>query len=331
MYTVVALPKTINFKESNMKFGVSISSYSSPWEDIRDSIISMDAGRWNSVWCPDHFIPPAAWKGAEDQPMFEAWTLMAAAAGMTSKIRLGHMVSGNTYRNPALVAKMATTIDQVSQGRFTLSVGAAWFQREHEAYGWEYPSMKERQDRFEEACALIRALFTSNDPVDFDGKFYKLDQAPLSPGCVQQPHIPIMVGGMGERRTLRTLARYGDVWNLDGFAVGREDSRQYGGMSIELYKRKVDIINRHCEEWGRDPSEISYTISMPTKLSNDQAEVDKFIEQVGPGTVAGSAEYIVDRVGEFIEAGVSEIMFSPRPSDREVLERLDDQVVAVFQ
>ena len=87
-----------------MKFGVSISSYSSPWEDIRDSIISMDAGRWNSVWCPDHFIPPAAWKGAEDQPMFEAWTLMAAAAGMTNKIRLGHMVSGNTYRNPALVA-----------------------------------------------------------------------------------------------------------------------------------------------------------------------------------------------------------------------------------
>ena len=129
MYTVVTLKKTIKLEYYNMKFGVSISSYSSPWEDIRDTIISMDAGRWTSVWCPEHFIPPAAWKGAEDQPMFEAWTLMAAGAGMTNKIRLGHMVSVNTYRNPALVAKMAPTIDQVSQGRFTLSVGAAWFQR----------------------------------------------------------------------------------------------------------------------------------------------------------------------------------------------------------
>jgi len=97
------------------------------------------------------------------------FTLIAAAAGMTDKLRLGHMVAGNTYRNPGLVAKMATTIDQVSHGRFTLSIGAAWFKREHEAYGWEYPSLKERSDRFEEACALIRALFTSDSPVDFQG------------------------------------------------------------------------------------------------------------------------------------------------------------------
>jgi len=313
-----------------MKFGVSVASYSTTWDDIRASIETMEAGRWDSLWFPDHVIPPSAWKGAEDQPMLEAWTLIAAAAGMTEKLRLGHMVSGNTYRNPALVAKMATTIDQVSHGRFTLSIGAAWFKREHEAYGWAYPSMRERQDRFEEACALIRALFTSESPVDFQGRFYQLDSAPLSPASVQKPHIPIMVGGMGERRTLRTLAKYGDVWNLDGFAVGREDSRALGGMSLELYRHKINVLNRHCEDVGRDAGEIKHTISMPTKLSNDKAEVDEFIQRVGPGTVAGNAEYIVDRVGEFIDAGVDEIMFSPRPSDFEALQRLDEEVVAAF-
>jgi alkanesulfonate monooxygenase SsuD/methylene tetrahydromethanopterin reductase-like flavin-dependent oxidoreductase (luciferase family) len=313
-----------------MKFGISVASYSATWDDIRSSIQTMEAGRFESLWVPDHFIPPSSWKGAEDQPMHEAWTLIAAAAGMTEKLRLGHMVIGNTYRNPALVAKMATTIDQISHGRFTLSFGAAWFQREHEAYGWEYPSIKERSDRFEEACALIRELFTSDSPVDFQGRYYQLDSAPLSPGSFQKPHIPIMVGGMGERRTLRTLAKYGDIWNLDGFSVGSENARSHGGMSLELYKHKVAIIERHCEDVGRDPSEIKYTISMPTKLSNNQAEADEFIKQVGPGTVAGNAEYIVDRVGEFIDAGVDEIMFSPRPSDSEAIQRLDEEVVASF-
>lgn len=313
-----------------MKFGVSVASYSTTWDDIRASIETMEAGRFESLWVPDHFIPPSSWKGAEDQPMHEAWTLIAAAAGITEKLRLGHMVIGNTYRNPALVAKMATTIDQISHGRFTLSFGAAWFKREHEAYGWTYPSVKERSDRFEEACALIRALLTSDTPVDFQGRYYQLESAPLSPASFQKPHIPIMVGGMGEKRTLRTLAKYGDIWNLDGFSVGSENARSHGGMSLELYKHKIDVINRHCEEVGRDPSEIKYTISMPTKLSNNQTEVDEFIQKVGPGTVAGNAEYIVDRVGEFIDAGVDEIMFSPRPSDSEAIQRLDEEVVAAF-
>ena len=154
-----------------MKIGASVASYTTTWDDIHAAIDTLEAGRWDSLWFPDHFIPPQAWKGAQDEPIYEAWTLIAAAAGMTQKLRLGHLVTGNTYRNPALLAKMATTVDQVSHGRLTLSIGAAWFKREHEAYGWEYPSMRERQDRFEEACALIRALFTADGPVDFEGRF----------------------------------------------------------------------------------------------------------------------------------------------------------------
>ena len=313
-----------------MKFGASISSYTTTWDSIESAIHTMESGGWDSIWFPDHFIPPAAWKGGEDQPIFESWSLLAAVAGMTEKLRMGHMVNGNTYRNPALVAKMATTIDQISRGRFILSHGAAWFQREHDAYGWEFPSLKERSDRFEESCKLIRLLLNSEEPVNFEGEYYSLENAPLSPKSFQNPHIPIMIGGLGEKRTLRTLARYGDMWNLDGFAVGKEENVRYGGMSLELFNRKVDILHQHCEKAGRDPSEISLTISMPTKLSTDKSETDAFIKQVGPGTVAGTADYIVSRVGEFMEAGVDEIMFSPRPSDSESLQALDEEVLSAF-
>ena len=313
-----------------MKFGASISSYTTTWDSIETAIKTMESGNWDSIWFPDHFIPPAAWKGAEDQPIFESWSLLAAVAGMTEKLRMGHMVNGNTNSNPALVAKMEATIDQISRGRFILSHGAAWFQREHEAYGWEFPSLRERSDRFEESCALIRTLLSSEEPVNFKGKYYSLENAPLSPSSVQKPHIPIMVGGLGEKRTLRTLAKYGDMWNLDGFGVGKEENVRYGGMSLELFNRKVDILHKHCEGVGRDPSEISLTISMPTKLSTNQKETDAFIKQVGPGTVAGSADYIVSRVGEFLEAGVDEIMFSPRPSDSESLQALDEEVLSAF-
>ena len=313
-----------------MKFGASVSSYTTSWDEISGAIGTMESGRWESIWFPDHFIPPAAWKGAEDQPIFESWSLLAAVAGMTTKLRMGHMVSGNTYRNPGLVAKMATTIDQISQGRFILSVGAAWFKREHEAYGWDFPSLGERSNRFEEACQLIHELFTATGPVDFNGKYYTLDKAPLSPAAVQNPHIPIMIGGMGEKRTLRTLAKYGDIWNLDGFAVGKEENERYGGMSLQLYKHKVEVIEKHCEDVGRDPSEIKYTISMPIKLSENTDETELLIDQVGSGTVAGTADYIIHRVGEFIEAGVDEIMFSPRPSNSESLQRLDEEVLSAF-
>ena len=314
-----------------MKFGASIASYTTTWDDIRAAVETLEAGRWDSVWFPDHFVPPSAWKGAEDQPAYEAWMLTAAVAGMTEKLRMGHLVTGNTYRNPAHVAKMAATTDQISHGRFTLGIGAAWFKREHEAYGWEYPSVRDRQDRFEEACELIRALFTSDTPVDYQGKHYQLDSAPLSPGCFQSPHVPIMVGGMGERRTLRTLARYGDIWNLDGFAVGAEANRALGGMSLELYRRKVDVINRHCENVGRDPGDIKHTVFMPTMLSSDQTAANEFIQRVGPGTVAGTASYIIERVGEFIEEGAVEIMFAPRPSSTEALQALDEEVISAFQ
>jgi alkanesulfonate monooxygenase SsuD/methylene tetrahydromethanopterin reductase-like flavin-dependent oxidoreductase (luciferase family) len=308
-----------------MKFGAQVSCYLTTWDEIRAVVETMEAGRWYSMYHADHFVPPNRPGAGEYEPAYEGYSTIAAVASITNRLRLGHLVLGNTYRNPALVAKMAGTIDHISHGRFQLGIGAAWFQREHEAYGWDFPPMRERSDRFEEACSLIRALFTSDSPVDFEGQYYRLDGASLSPGSVQEPHIPILVGGTGETRTLRTLAMYGDVFNLDGFAARRD-----GGMSLNLYRRKIDVLNRHCEAVGRDPGEIRHTVLVPTKISDDKADVDEFIEAIGPGTIAGTAEYVIDRVGELVDEGVDEIMFGRLPNDPQEFQRFEEEVIAAF-
>ena len=209
-------------------------------------------------------------------------------------------------------------------GRFCLSIGAAWFKREHEAYGWDFPSMKERQDRLEEACKLIRELIHADGPVTHEGEYYKLDNALLAPGSFGDP-IPIMVGGTGEKRTLRTLARYGDVFNLDGWAGGP--------MTAEYLNYKWSVVERHCENTGRDPAEIRKTILIPALLSDDKAAVDAFMQgrRLGAGSAAGSKNYIIDRVGEIIDAGVDEIMFGGILSDQpDEFVRFEEEVIAAF-
>ena len=304
-----------------MKFGAQVSCYRTTWDDIRAVIETMEEGRWHSLYHADHFVPPNAPRSDEPLTAYEGYSLIAAAAAMTERLRLGHLVLGNTYRNPALVAKMAGTIDQISHGRFTLAIGAGWFQREHEAYGWSFPSMRERSDRLEEAAELIHLLFTSDGPVTFEGQYYQLDDAPLSPNGLQQP-IPLLIGGTGPKRTLRTLAMYGDVFNLDGFARR--------GMSVELLREKREILEQHCERIGRDPAEIRVTMLVPTKLTDDQREADEFVELIGPKTVAGSADYIVQRLGEFVDEGVDEVMFGRLPNTSADFQRFEEEVIAQF-
>ena len=305
-----------------MDFGVQVNVYRTSWKEISASVEAMEKGNWDSVWFADHYIPPGANKEQESLTAFEGLIAIATVAGMTKKLRLGNLVLGNTYRNPAHVAKIAGTIDTVSEGRFTLAIGAGWYQREHEAYGWEFPSMKERQDKFEEACQLIRMLIHSKDPVDFKGEHYQIDQALLSPGSFKDP-IPIMVGGTGPKRTLRTLARYGDVMNLDGWAGG--------GMSLEHYQNKSSILEKHCEDCSRDPADIRRTLLMPCYLTEDQDLIDRAVKGLGPGTVAGSKNYIIDRISEFKEEGIAEIMFGGIPSgNTELLNQFEKEILSAF-
>lgn len=310
-----------------MEFGVQVNVYRTDWESVGATVKAMEAGNWDSVWFADHFIPPGGGGNDEQEAMtaFEGLAAIAMVAGMTKKLRLGNLVLGNTYRNPAHTAKIAGTIDTMSGGRFTLAIGAGWYQREHEAYGWKFPSMQERQDRFEEACELMRLLIRNNEPVDFEGKYHQLDHAQLAPGSFDESKpIPIMVGGTGPRRTLRTLARYGDVMNLDGWAGG--------GMALEYYQHKAAILDKHCEDCGRDPAEIRRTLLMPCYLTEDQSLIDRVVKELGPGTVAGSKQYIVDRIGEFQDAGIAEIMFGGIGSgDIERLKIYEDEIVSAFR
>ncbi|HIG39354.1 MAG: LLM class flavin-dependent oxidoreductase [bacterium] len=307
-----------------MEFGAQVGCYRNTWDSIRTVVGLMEQGRWNSVWFADHYLPPPGRKEEEHLTAHEGFTVIAAVAGFTERLKLGHLVLGNTYRNPGLTAKMAATVDQISHGRFCLSIGAAWFKREHEAYGWDFPSMKERQDRLEEACALLRALIRSDEPVTHSGKYYQIDDAPLSPGSYDKP-IPIMVGGTGEKRTLRTLAMYGDVMNLDGWAGGP--------MTAEYFQYKCNILDQHCETVGRDPAEIKRTVLMPSLVSDDKAAVDAMISgrRLGEGTAAGSRNYVIDRIGEIIEAGAEEVMIGGLDTNNsELFEEFDREILSAF-
>ena len=293
-----------------MRFGAQVTCYRNTWDSIRDVVELLDEGeQWESVWFADHYLPPPGRKEEEHLTAHEGFTVAAAVAGFSKNLRIGHLVLGNTYRNPGLVAKMATTVDQISHGRFVLGIGAAWFKREHEAYGWNFPSMKERQDRFEEACQLIRALFHKEAGSTFSGNYYQLDDAPMSPGCFNPEGIPILVGGTGEKRTLRTLAKYGDVMNLDGWSGVP--------MTAETLHHKVDVLNAHCERVGREPKEIKHTVLMPTMVSDDTEKVSAFVNgrRLGPGSAAGPKNYVIDRVGEIVEAGADGIMIGGIPTD----------------
>ena len=306
-----------------MEFGVQVNVYRTTWDEVKASTLAMDAGNWDSVWYADHFIPPGANREQEAMTAFEGLAVAATAAGITSKLRIGNLVLGNTYRNPAHVAKIAGTIDTMSEGRFTLAIGAGWYTREHQAYGWEFPSMKDRQDRFEEACKLIRDLIHSQEPVTHQG-YYSVDDARLSPGNYDdsQP-IPIMVGGTGPKRTLRTLARYGDVMNLDGWAGG--------GMSLKYYQHMASILDKHCEDCGRDPSEIRRTLLMPCYITEDKERIEQIVKGLGEGTVAGSKQYIIDRIGEFQDAGIAEVMFGGIPSGNvALLQQFEEDIISAF-
>jgi len=293
------------------------------WDAIVATVEAMEAGTWDSAWFPDHFIPPYCKREDEAEPAFEGLTSLAVIAGMTKRLRLGNLVLGNTFRNPAHVAKIAGTIDAASNGRFTLALGTGAYGREHRACGWSFPEVKERCDRLEEAVELIRRLFHSEEPVSFDGTYYKTDRARLSPRCVDRP-IPILIGGTCPKRTLRTLARYGDVMNLDGWSGG--------GLELDYYKSKVEILERHCEDARRDPAEIRRTILAPCFIADDKSAVEQLVGMFGPGTLAGPRQYIVDRLGEFSEAGVDEVMFGGiNPGDLEKLQQFEAEIVSAFR
>ncbi len=232
------------------RLGLQIPSFTFPgvadadlFETIAGIAMTADNSGFDSLWLMDHLYQIEV-VGPREDPMLEAYTLLGALSARTRDIALGTMVTGVTYRNPALLAKIVTTLDIISSGRAILGIGAAWNDDEHAGYGYDFPTAKERLDRLEEALQIIPAMFTEQAP-SFEGRHYRV-QAVLNNPKPVRGRIPVLIGGGGEKRTLRLVAQYGDACNLFG---GPDDVRH-----------KLDVLERHCADVGRDPAEITKTI-----------------------------------------------------------------------
>ncbi len=261
-----------------------------PWKDVLELALHVEATGWDGIWYADHFVPNAQ---NISGPCNEAWTTIAALAASVPRVRIGPLVSGNTYRHPAVLAKMAATVDQISGGRLVLGLGSAWQENEHEAYGIPFYTTGDRLRRLEEACQVLKSLF-SEDQTNFDGKYYQLKNAPLDPKPVQQP-LPLLIGGGGEKITLRIAARYADEWNTWG--------------DVATLKHKMGVLDRHCAEVGRDPGQIQRSAVVMLYLSDDA----EFIEKIrarggGPPMLAGNPDEVREVVKSYADAGVDELV-----------------------
>lgn len=214
------------------------------WESMRDFWIEADQiDLYSAGWTFDHFYPIFS---DPKGPCFEGWTMLSYLAALTQRIRLGVLVTGNTHRHPAVLANMAATVDVASGGRLEIGLGAGWSEEEHAAYGIELPPWGERFDRLEEACVVIDGLLT-HEWFDFSGDHYQLTNARCEPKPIQKPRPPIIIGGKGEKRTLRIAAEWADEWNFPG------------GEPAEL-RRLIEVLHGHCAAVGRDPAEISISV-----------------------------------------------------------------------
>ena len=279
----------------------------------------MDQGRWDRAWTFHHFVPPLAFMD-ETGDFLEGWITQAGIGAVTSNLRLGTIVSGNTYRNPALLAKMGATLDAMTNGCAIVGIGAAWHEREHEAYGWDFPSLQERSDRLEEACALL----TADGPVNFAGHYYQLKNAPFAPRQSGQRPIPIMVGGGSEKRTLHTLAKYGDIMSVGG--------------SPAVLRQKIEVLERHCADVGRDPAETSKTAFLVVALQDDDTKAERLRQTFAPQAsdeeraqmAIGNAEHVISAIRSYQETGADQAIFQSIPNNPCLYERLDAEVLAAF-
>ncbi len=294
-------------------FGVQLPNFSGfdsdhLFDHIAGLAMAADDSGFNSVWVMDHFfqLPPL---GGPDQPMMEAYTLLGALAARTRRVQLGTLVTGVTYRNPGILAKIVTTLDVISRGRAILGIGGAWYDVEHRGLGVDYPRDGLRLDMLAEAVQICRAMFTSDD-VSFNGEYFRLDHARNLPRPVQPGGPKIMIGGGGEKRTLRLVAQYADKCNVGG--------------SAEMLAHKIEVLHRHCADVGRDPREIDVTWMTPLILTTSEqntAEVRSMVAAGGTaeevaGFTIGQPHEIPDLVAGHIEAGADEVIFSFAFADR---------------
>jgi alkanesulfonate monooxygenase SsuD/methylene tetrahydromethanopterin reductase-like flavin-dependent oxidoreductase (luciferase family) len=300
-----------------MRFGLQLWSQSTTWPAFRDAARAADAAGWDSVWTWDHLL---AIFGPWEQPIFEGWTAMSGLAAVTSRVRLGLMVGANTFRNPGLIAKMATTLDHISDGRAIVGIGGAWFDREHEAFGIEFgASPGERLDWLDESVMLIRRLL-DGERFDHTGSRYAFRDALSQPRPIQAK-VPILIGGSGRRKTLRIVAERADAWNTSG--------------TLEEVRDALDALTGHADAVGRDLSTLEMTISFPivvrdtaaaAKTRMDELLAHNQVEHMGEvAHLAGSPEEVADAIRPYRDLGFETVIVRmPAPYDEETTARIGE-------
>lgn len=306
-------------------FGIQTGQQDVTYQDIVAIWKEAEALGFDSAWDFDHFAPI---RGDINGPCLENWTLLAALAAHTTKLRIGTLVNGNTYRNPALLAKMATTVDIISGGRLSLGIGAAWFEPEHMAYGFPFYTPKERADRLAESLEVITKLWTTDHP-SFAGKYYTLKNAPYNPPNIQTPHPPIVIGGKGKKWIMPLVAKYADAWNVPI------------GVSPQGIKNRMDIVRRECQRIGRTPCDIEvqafmvlYSISDVPLAGSAIRLGARLIEnkRVAGSVLAGSPQEISERIRAYVDAGATHIIMNIQPPyNPELLRRFAKEVMPNFR
>jgi alkanesulfonate monooxygenase SsuD/methylene tetrahydromethanopterin reductase-like flavin-dependent oxidoreductase (luciferase family) len=305
-----------------VEFGAAFWIQRSDWPALRDAAMAAEDAGFDAIWFDDHLLSDEGdWVDAK----LEGWLALAALAALTSTAKLGHLVVANTFRNPGLTAKLATTLDHASGGRFILGLGGGWFEREHDALGMDFGSgFGERLDRLEEATGLIERLL-AGDRVTHDGRFYRMNDAICEPRPLQA-RLPILIGGSGRTKTLRTVARHADLWN------GYGEPERIAEVSGWLRER--------CDEEGRTFDDIARTVSMDVVIRDSQAEAHAAyaevlaaqgipVERHGSDggerglNAGGPPELIADYLRQFATMGIAQVIWIFRaPWDRETIARL---------
>jgi alkanesulfonate monooxygenase SsuD/methylene tetrahydromethanopterin reductase-like flavin-dependent oxidoreductase (luciferase family) len=321
---------------TRLRLGFQVWGQYVAWPALMAIGHDIDELGFDDLWSNDHFFPQAAAGvgdlGYLDGPVFEGWSILFGWAGVTSRARMGCLVSGAGYRNPGLLVKMATALDHASGGRAALGLGAGWFEREHQAFGFEFPSLGQRLDRMGEAAAICRGLLDGGS-VAHDGQWFSAVDARNDPQPIQE-RLPLTIGGSGEKRTLRFVAQYADVWNAD------QDSP-------ESFRRRSEILDEHCRVVGRDPTSIERTAGLPapcirptreeavealTAILQHQAMPREAALQMALGSpFAGPVDSVITELRRYRDAGLGAVMFDwPAPFDRPTLEALAGPVRAAL-
>ena len=321
---------------SAIRFGVFVpQGWKMDLVDIADPIakyeamthVAQEADRlgYDSIWVYDHFhtVPTP-----ELETTFECWSITAGLARDTRRVKIGQMVTCNGYRNPALLAKIASTVDVMSHGRLLFGLGAGWYEHEWRAFGYGFPETRERIAMFREACEIIHRMWTDPYP-EFKGKYYTIDRAINEPKGVQQPHPPFWIGGGGEQVTLKLVARWGDACN-------------FGYGNPEIIRQKLQVLRGHCEQLGRNYDEIVRSTNFDMYLTENMAQAEqatarlrgqRSFEDYRKNAAIGSPDKVAARIERAVEAGVNYvIVYIPQVAyELEQLQRFAQEVMPRFQ